>query len=110
MAQQQGYRPPQGQTPQGNPGQPVDAGGKPAPPLVPVPGAPDVGWKWSPDPNNSRGGTWTPDGKVQGGGNPNSSWDDNPGPKGVPHWDVKDGKGGTRRYTEGLLPQSTSRL
>jgi RHS repeat-associated protein len=49
-----------------------------------IPGGP---WNWSPDPNNSRGGTFT-DPKGQ-----SASWD----AKGN-HWDVDDGKGGRQRY------------
>jgi RHS repeat-associated protein len=55
-----------------------------APPPSNIPGGP---WKWSPDPNNSRGGTYT------GQNNASASWDS----KGN-HWDVDDGKGNRQRY------------
>lgn len=57
------------------------------PPPVPVPrGGQDNGWKWNPDPNNKRGGTWGPQKPVEGGsGQPSASWD----PDG--HWDVDSG-------------------
>ena len=55
-----------------------------APPPSDIPGGP---WKWSPDPNNSRGGSF----KGQGGAS--CSWDQ-PGS----HWDVDDGKGSRDRF------------
>jgi RHS repeat-associated protein len=61
--------------------------GKPTPPPVPVPGAPEgTGWKWNPNDQNPRGGTWGPD-KWKGPNPPNGSWD----PAG--HWDINRGKG-----------------
>lgn len=56
------------------------------PPPVRVPGAPDLDWKWNPNPQNPRGGTWGAKG-WKGPNPPNASWD----PRG--HWDVNDGKG-----------------
>jgi RHS repeat-associated protein len=51
----------------------------------PPPGIPGGDWKWYPDPNNSRGGTWRdPSGRS-------ASWDRSG------HWDVDDGKGGPRQ-------------
>jgi RHS repeat-associated protein len=65
---------------------------QPAPP-VPVPGAPDSGWKWSPDSGNPRGGTWTPTDWKGPGSPPSASYE--PGKDGKPgHWDVDSGKGG----------------
>ena len=72
-------------------GPPTDSNGKPLPPPNPVPGgAPGTNWKWNPNPQNSRGGTWGPDkwdGKTQGSP-PSASWDDQSGKGGVDHWDV----------------------
>jgi hypothetical protein len=49
------------------------------------PGAPEgTGWKWNPDPQNPRGGTWGPDG-WKGPNPPRGSWD----PDG--HWDIDKG-------------------
>ncbi len=84
------------QQPTGNPGQPTGADGKPAPPPVPMPGAPDMPWVWQPDPGNERGGTWGP-GKgnwnPDNGNAPSASWE-NPSPNGGQgHWDVDNGKG-----------------
>jgi RHS repeat-associated protein len=69
-------------------GQPPPTGpdGKPTPPPVLVPGAPDLEWKWNPDPQNPRGGTWGPKG-WNGPNPPNGSWDPNG------HWDINPGKG-----------------
>jgi RHS repeat-associated protein len=64
---------------------PTDPNGKPTAPPVPVPGAPEgTGWKWNPDPQNPRGGTWGPD-NWKGPNPPRGSWD----PDG--HWDVDKG-------------------
>jgi RHS repeat-associated protein len=64
---------------------PTDPKGNPTPPPVPVPGAPEgTGWKWNPDPQNPRGGTWGPDG-WKGPNPPRGSWD----PDG--HWDIDKG-------------------
>jgi hypothetical protein len=73
------------------------------PPPVPVPGAPESGWKWSPDSGNPRGGTWTPTKWTGPGSPPSASWE--PGKNGKPgHWDVDNGKGkkngGRQRYDE----------
>ena len=78
----------QGQSPAGKPPQPPPTGpdGKPTPPPVPVPGAPDLSWKWNPNSQNPRGGTWGPDG-WKGPNPPSGSWD----PAG--HWDINGGKG-----------------
>jgi len=71
---------------------PSDKDGKPTPPPVPVPGCPTCGWKWNPDPQNPRGGTWGPDG-WKGANPPSGSWD----PDG--HWDIdKGGKGPRDHY------------
>ena len=64
------------------------------PPPVPVPGDPSNEWKWNPDPQNSRGGTWGPKWPLPGQGQPSGSWD----PEG--HYDVDDGKGKRQRYDE----------
>jgi RHS repeat-associated protein len=62
------------------------------PPPPQIPGGP---WKWSPDPDNGRGGTWRdPSGKS-------GTWD---APDG--HWDVDDGKGGRQRYNRHGAPIS----
>jgi RHS repeat-associated protein len=73
-------------------------------PPIPVPGG-DAGtkWKFSPDPKNSRGGTWRPSPAIPGRGQkglgqPSGSWD-NDG-----HWDIDDGLGNRNRY----LPDGTS--
>jgi len=73
-------------------------------PPVPVPGAePGVGWKWNPDPNNSRGGTWGPDQPIPGQSQPSATKD--PGSRGgAPHWDVDDGRGNRQRYDESGRP------
>lgn len=64
---------------------------------MPVPGCPTCGWKWNPDPQNPRGGTWGPSG-WKGPNPPKGSWD----PGG--HWDVDPGGKGSRgRY----LPDGT---
>ena len=54
------------------------------PPPPDIPGGP---WNWSPNPNNSRGGSYT------GQNNASASWDE-PGN----HWDVDDGRGNRQRY------------
>jgi RHS repeat-associated protein len=68
----------------------------PGGPPVPVPGHPDRGWRWNPDPRNNRGGSWGPKPPIRGnpGGHPTASWD----PEGDGHWDVDDGKGSRQRY------------
>jgi len=72
---------------------------RPYPP-VPVPGAPDSGWKWSPDAQNPRGGTWKPTNWPGPGSPPSASLE--PGKGGKPrHWDVDDGTGKRRRYNDG---------
>jgi len=77
----------------------------PGTPNVPVPGGNGAGWKWNADNGNSRGGTYGPDNWDRGtqGNPPSASWDENPGPNGVDHWDVKHGSKGpqqTDRYDE----------
>jgi RHS repeat-associated protein len=63
------------------------------PPPVPVPnGGPDNGWKWNPNPQNSRGGSWGPQEPIPGQSQPSGSWD----PEG--HWDVDNGLGDRQRY------------
>jgi RHS repeat-associated protein len=64
----------------------IDADGLQAspPPPVEIPGGP---YKWSPDPGNSRGGSF------KGPNGASASWD----PTGD-HWDVDDGKGNRQRY------------
>lgn len=71
----------------------------PGGPPVPVPGAPDSDWKFNPDAQNPRGGTYGPTKprKGHGGGKPSASWE---GGAPVPHWDVDDGKGNRRRYDQ----------
>lgn len=59
------------------------AGQEGALPPSKIPGGP---WTWHPDPNNSRGGTY------RGAGGSSASWD-----REGSHWDVDDGKGGTRQ-------------
>jgi RHS repeat-associated protein len=77
--------PAQNQTPAPQPAPTDPQTGKPTPPPVPVPGAPEgTGWKWNPDPQNPRGGTWGPD-NWKGPNPPRGSWD----PDG--HWDVDKG-------------------
>ena len=63
-----------------------------APPPPDIPGGP---WKWSPDPNNTRGGAFTdPTGKS-------ASWDKPGG-----HWDVDDGHGNRQRYNRHGAPMT----
>jgi len=63
----------------------------PGPPAIPVPGDPNNSWRWNPDPNNSRGGSWGPERPLPNQSQPSVSWDQEG------HWDVKDGKGNTTR-------------
>jgi RHS repeat-associated protein len=72
-----------------------------APPPVPVPGDPNNGWKWNPDDNNKRGGTWGPKTPIKDGrkGQPSASWEPKKG-NGKAHWDVDDGDGNRERYDE----------
>jgi len=67
---------------------PTGPDGQPTPPPVRVPRAPDLTWKWNPNSQNPRGGTWGPKG-WKGPNPPNGSWDDEDG-----HWDINDGEGG----------------
>ncbi|MFZ0932525.1 MAG: RHS repeat-associated core domain-containing protein [Syntrophobacteraceae bacterium] len=70
-------------------------------PPVPVPGGgPDTGWKWNPNNQNSRGGTWGPDEPVPGQSQPSASWD----PEG--HWDIDNGLGQRSRCDENGNPMS----
>jgi RHS repeat-associated protein len=62
------------------------------PPPVPVPNGEERSWKWNPDQNNRRGGSWGPSTPIPNQGQPSASWD----PEG--HWDVDDGKGNRQRY------------
>ena len=69
------------------------------PPPVPVPGGgDDNGWKWNPNPQNSRGGSWGPQVSIPGQSQPSGSWD----PEG--HWDIDNGLGGRQRYTPDGTP------
>ncbi len=71
------------------------------PPPVPVPGGkPIAKWKWNPDPQNRRGGTWGPQEPIPGQSQPSASRD----PAG--HWDVDDGKGNRQRYSDQGKPIS----
>ena len=66
----------------------IDPDGLQAGPYPPPPnGVPGAPWVWSPDANNSRGGTYN------GSNGASASWDT----KGD-HWDVDDGKGNRQRY------------
>lgn len=77
------------------------AGPPPGPPPVPVPnGGPDNGWKWNPNPQNSRGGTWGPQQPIGGQSQPSASWEDANDRGGIGHWDVDDGTGERQRYDE----------
>jgi RHS repeat-associated protein len=76
---------------------PTNPDGTPAKPPVAPPGCPKCGWKWSPDPQNPRGGRWDPDG-WKGPNPPSGSWDPEQG-----HWDVDNGHGDRTRY----LPDGT---
>jgi RHS repeat-associated protein len=63
-------------------------------PPMPVPGQPNLGWRWNPNPGNDRGGTYRPEG-WQGPNRPEVNWDPNDGG----HWDLKPGDGSpTERY------------
>ena len=67
--------------------------GESGPPPIPVPGGEaQNGWKWNPNPQNPRGGTWGPRLPLPNQGQPSASWD----PEG--HWDVDDGNGSRQRY------------
>jgi WXG100 family type VII secretion target len=68
------------------------------PPSVPVPGDPSNEWRWNPNPQNRRGGSWGPKRPIPGQGQPSASWD----PEG--HWDVDDGKGNRQRYDKNGKP------
>jgi hypothetical protein len=74
------------------------------PPPVPVPnGGPNNGWKWNPNPQDSRGGKWGPTIPIPGQSQPSGSFEsDAP----VPHWDIDDGKGSRQRYDESGKPIS----
>jgi hypothetical protein len=73
------------------------------PPPSTIPGAGKNGWKFYPDPRNSRGGVWRPDPTPEGGEpQPDASYE-NPHGNTVGHWDVNDGKGNRQRY----LPNGT---
>lgn len=74
--------------------------GEPMPPGGPHPDIPGGPWRWSPDPQNPRGGTWRPVNPPPGQSPPIGSWD--PGPPG--HWDVDDGKGNRQHYDENGRP------
>jgi RHS repeat-associated protein len=86
---------PEGNKPKRKPrtAEPEPEGGPP----VPVPGAPDVGWKYNPNPNNGRKGNYGPKKpiKTKTGSQPSASWE-NDAP--VPHWDVDNGLGERKRY------------
>ena len=83
----------------GSSGPPQQAGAPPGGPPVPVPDNPGSDWKFNPDPQNPRGGSYGPTKpqKGRGGGQPSASWE---GGAAVPHWDVDDGKGNRRRYDQ----------
>jgi len=71
------------------------------PPPVPVPGAtPDNGWKWNPDPRNSRGGSWGPQKPLPRQSQPSGTWDLEG------HWDIDNGLGKRQRYNEQGRPIS----
>ena len=83
------------------------------PPPVKVPGGGDYnGWRWNPDGQNTREGTWglrvrvrRPIGENQGG-QPSASWE--PGTGGLDgHWDVHDGLGNRQRYDRNGRPISS---
>ncbi|HSF31448.1 MAG TPA: RHS repeat-associated core domain-containing protein [Candidatus Tectomicrobia bacterium] len=70
-------------------------------PPVPVPnGGPDNGWKWNPDPNNSRGGSWGPKRPLKGQSQPSASPEEPNSEGGTGHWDVDDGLGHRQRYND----------
>jgi RHS repeat-associated protein len=69
------------------------------PPPLPVPGGgPNNGWKWNPNTQNSRGGSWGPETPIKGtgGGQPSATWEYGPDWKDG-HWDIDQGNG-TRLY------------
>ena len=71
---------------------PTGPDGEPTPPPVSVPGAPKgTQWKWNPDQQNPRGGTWGPD-NWKGPNPPRGSWDPNG------HWDVDEGGKQPRKH------------
>jgi RHS repeat-associated protein len=75
----------QNETPAPQPAPTDPQTGKPTPPPVPVPGGPEgTEWKWNPDPQNPRGGTWGPK-DWKGPNPPKGSWDDDG------HWDIDKG-------------------
>ncbi len=79
-------------TPQG----PVKPNGQPA-------GLPGENWRWSPNADNNRGGTWK-------SGKQDASWDNAPigrgGELGTPHWDLDNGEGERTRLDEDGNPVS----
>ena len=87
---------------------PPNCGGQgPGKPPVDVPnGGNGNGWKWNPDPNNSRGGSYGPEKPVQGQSQPAASWEDPTTKGGTGHWDVDDGRGSRQRYDEHGKPMS----
>jgi uncharacterized protein RhaS with RHS repeats len=66
-------------------------------------GLPGSDWFWSPDKNNSRGGTWRMPGQKS-----SASWDCSPsgrgGAPGKPHWDLDNGSGTRTRLDENGKP------
>lgn len=78
-------------------GAPGQEGGSPP---IDVPGDPTNEWKWNPDHNNKRGGSWGPKRPIPGQSQPGASWD----PEG--HWDVDNGQGERQRYDEDGNPIS----
>ncbi len=62
------------------------------PPVLVPGGGSGNGWRWNPNPQNTRGGSWGPQTPLPGQGQPSASWD----PDG--HWDVDDGNGNRQRY------------
>lgn len=85
------------------------------PPPVSVPGGgPGNGWRWNPNLQNSRGGSWGPQTPVQGnpgGSQPPATYE--PGQGGNPgHWDVDNGMGTRQRYDDlgnPITPQQAHR-
>ncbi len=71
-------------------------GGNPPTPPPPT-NMPGEGWRWTPDPNDRRGGKWRDsEGRSTG-------WDAKDG-----HWDTDDGKGNRQRYNRHGAPMSPS--
>ena len=80
----------------------LQGGMGPGKPPIAVPGAPDAEWVWTPNPQNGRGGTYTPSDypATPNGSKPSVSWEHvGRGKPGAPgHWDLDLGNGTRKRF------------